>query len=116
MRTALQLEDGVLPLYPNPHGSYLVSEDGEAILHVKSDPMFVPLFELLGSVKEIREALHTRLRCLEKQAYGYPFTYIIVRTNSPGYCTLGLVRTKTEIEGVPLARSAWMNGDCLEGL
>lgn len=98
MRQALKLTDGVLPLYNNPDGCYVVSENGDTILHITAKHAFVPLFEIFGPEDKVQAAILDRITVLEEQAVGHGFTYIIVRTESPDYYTMGLVCRKTAIE------------------
>lgn len=107
MRIALELTDGVLPLYNNPDGCLVFSETGDAVLRITAAKrVIVPMFQLHGSEDRLLLSLLDRVRILEEEEPEPAFTYIIVRGQGKNTCIVGLMRRKTEIEeSMPLARN-----------
>jgi hypothetical protein len=115
-RIALELKDGVVPVFNNPDGCHMVSENGEDILHVKAKRAIVPIFDIYGTVEGVKAAILERFEEMAKVAPDHSFQYLVVRTYQhvglcaelgvPEYYCLGLMVRKTAIEEqMPLARS-----------
>jgi len=100
MRIAFKLQDGQVPTFPYPEGGcYLFDEEGRNVLGLTKnrDPIYVPIFDLVGEPAQIKAAILKRVTLLEELVIDHPYIYLIVRTSTPERCSLGIVCTKVPL-------------------